>query len=151
MPPSVRELTATTAVALAALLLSGTAACTKRAESGGAGQSPHALAASSTGPGAATSSKLGDLDGFRSIANDVAIMVNRGDLTAAKARIKDLEVSWDEAEAGLKPRAAEDWHVLDKAIDRALAALRAGEPSQPDCKVAVTELLKTFDALQGLR
>jgi len=94
-------------------------------------------------------SKLGDLSAFGVIVDDVLSSAQKGDLPGAKARVKDLEVAWDGAEAGLKPKSPADWHRVDDKVDATLTALRADRPTQADSLAALRALRATLDQLQG--
>jgi hypothetical protein len=96
---------------------------------------------------ALAASKLGDLSEFRKTAVETEALVDKNQLVEAKAHVKKLEESWDEAEPSLKPRAATDWHKVDKSIDKALEALRASTPSKADCKQALVDLEKVIDQM----
>lgn len=97
-------------------------------------------------PAAHAASKLGDLSKFRIIASDSLSLIERGEWDRIKDRIKQLELSWDEAEAGIKPRDARSWHKIDQALDRALTSIRADHPVREECKKAVADLISIIEA-----
>ncbi|MFI5897506.1 hypothetical protein ACIA5D_46185 [Actinoplanes sp. NPDC051513] len=114
------------------------------------GQSGSSSRAATSARKAHPTTRLGDLTSFATIVTDVQARVAKNDLAGGKARIKGLEVAWDDAEAGLKPRDSSKWHQLDGEIDDALTALRAGNPSQSACSAALATLVSTLNKFDGI-
>ena len=105
-------------------------------------------AAQAASAGTLKGAPLGDLTNYSRIASDTLALVQRGDLKAAKARIKDLESAWDNAEKKMRPMSPSDWKTVDKAIDRALAQLRAKTPDAGSCETALKALIEQMASLQ---
>lgn len=112
----------------------------------GAASSPAGAGTSATSPQLRiAASTLGDLAPYRTIAADTLRIVDKGDVAAARTRIKDLETSWDKAEATLEPKDPATWTMLDKMIDAALADLRTPLPKTADCAASLKALLAKMD------
>ena len=94
--------------------------------------------------------QLGDLSSFTVIVDDVQTKVAANDISAATTKVKDLEVAWDSAEAGLKPRDPADWKTLDGQIDGVLTSLRAPTPNQGDCAAYLKTLTTTLNSFNGV-
>jgi uncharacterized membrane-anchored protein len=93
------------------------------------------------GHAAPAASPLGDLSSFRVITQDTLDRLNSGDQAGATARVDDLEIGWDNAEARLKPKNKAAWTEVDGKIDRVLRELRATSPNPTSEKAALTALL----------
>lgn len=102
-------------------------------------------AAPAAAPVAVPATSMGDLKPLRAIVEDTQKIVQKGDLPAAKARIKDLETAWDKARADLKPKNPGAWDALDKLIDASLKQLRAEKPDAKGSADALSALLAQFD------
>ncbi len=104
-----------------------------------------APAAAATAAPAGSAAPMGDLKPMRAIVEDTQKIVQKGDLPAAKVRIKDLETAWDKARADLKPKNSGAWDALDKLIDASLKQLRAEKPDANGSAGALSALLAQFD------
>ena len=92
-------------------------------------------------------STLGDLTPYRTIASDTLALVDKGDIPAARARVKDLETAWDKAESTLKRKDKSTWTALDGMIDAALTSLRTPNPKPAACQASLKALVAKLDGL----
>lgn len=83
-----------------------------------------------------------DLSSFRTIETDVLALVEKGDLEAGKARVKDLEIAWDNAAASMKVADQARWQQADAGIDAVLSELRASNQDAGACKAALDASLE---------
>jgi hypothetical protein len=86
---------------------------------------------------------------LRTAVIDAKAVVDKGDLAAARTRLKDLDKLWDGAMASSTPQTVARWRVIDRAInrnlDRPLLALRTHWPNRAVGDKALTDLVAVVD------
>ena len=97
-------------------------------------------------PNAEVSAGIGDTSAFATIITDVQAFADNGDIEAAKTRITDFEIAWDENAKGLRPMDPVTWGAIDGAADTAMKAVRAGTPDAAAIKVALAALQTSLAA-----
>jgi hypothetical protein len=85
-----------------------------------------------------------DINEFRTISQDALDLVASGDQAAAKARIKDLETAWDDAQSRLQPIDSTAWTFFDTEIDDVLNAVRAKNPDPQAESETLTTLITSL-------
>ena len=87
-----------------------------------------------------SSSQTSTTDGYASIIQteeDMLSLVNNSDMSGAKTGADDLEYTWDQAAATLKPQGKTKWDNVDKTIDTVLRDVRSTKPDTDACKTAL--------------
>jgi hypothetical protein len=96
---------------------------------------------------------ISDLLNVRAAVADSKALVDKGDLAAARTRLKDLDKFWDGTMASSSPQTVARWRVIDRAIDRGLdRALLALRPRWPDAAMgdkALADLVAVVDQVSG--
>ena len=103
--------------------------------------------------GAALPPTFSDLSNVRAAVADAKVLVDKGDLAAARTRLKDLDKFWDVTVASSSPQIVARWRVIDRAIDRgldrALLALRPRWPNAAMGDKALADLVAVVDQVSG--
>jgi hypothetical protein len=86
---------------------------------------------------------------FRTAVIDAKALVDKGDLAAARTRLKDLDKFWDGAMASSTPQTVARLRVIDRNLDRPLLALRAHWPNRAVGDKALTDLVAVVDQVSG--
>jgi uncharacterized membrane-anchored protein len=101
-----------------------------------------AIPTETTSSGTATStSPLGDLSSFITVAQAINTAVNANDWSTANARVNDMESAWDNAQARLQPMNHTKWTQIDNDLDKVFREVRAVHPNQQTAQPALQKLL----------
>ncbi len=88
---------------------------------------------------------LGDLSSFTTIAQAILDSINKGDWAGANSHVNDLEYTWDNAQARLKPMNGTAWNHIDGQLDTVFREVRAVHPNAQTAAPALQSLISILN------
>ena len=88
-----------------------------------------------------TSALLREIAGFKSLADQIKIAFDEGRTVVTKAKIKELEASWEQAEPRLHLKYPNQSQILDQSLDRVIAVFSRSSPDPKQARSSLDQLI----------
>jgi hypothetical protein len=99
--------------------------------------SPNAVRQSPSG----ASGLVREMAGFKSLADQIKTAFEDGQTAVAKAKVGKLESSWEQAEARFQLKYPKQSQILDKSLDRVIAAFSQPDPDPKQAGPSLDQLI----------
>ena len=87
-----------------------------------------------------------DMAPFKAPAEQVKAAFDKGEIDAAKAKVKETETTWDKEETRLRPKYPTPWKVIDKKLDLVIKIFGQTRPDPKQAGPAVDDLIARLAA-----
>jgi hypothetical protein len=106
-------------------------------DTGSAEENTSSVSLSSSG----TSTLVREIAGFKSLADQIKIAFVEGRTVVAKAKIEEMEVSWEQAEPRLHLKYPNQSQILDQSLDRVIAVFSRSRPDPKQASSSLDQLI----------
>ena len=100
--------------------------------------SPIALSQSPSG----ASALVREMAGFKSLTDQIKITFEEGQTVVAKAKVQELEASWEQVEPRLQSEYPKQSQVLDKSLERVIAVFSRPSPDPEQIRPSLDQLIE---------
>jgi hypothetical protein len=86
-----------------------------------------------------------ELAGFKSLTDQIRIAFAEGRTVVAKAKIEELEASWEQAEPRLHLKYPSQSQILDQTLDRVIAVFSRSRPDPKPARSSLDQLIAVMN------
>lgn len=79
--------------------------------------------------------------GFKSLADQIKVAFEEGQIVEAKTKIEELESSWEQAEPRLHLTYPKQSQMLDKSLERVIAVFSQSNPDPRQARPSLQQLI----------